>query len=43
MSNFWGWYFGAAGLFDVLFVLGVGTWFWRRFIRDDGATRKDSQ
>jgi Flp pilus assembly protein TadG len=35
MSNFWGWYVGAAGLFDALFVLCVGGWFWRRFIRDD--------
>jgi hypothetical protein len=33
MSNFWGWYFGAAGLFDVLVVLGVGGWFGRKLWR----------
>jgi Flp pilus assembly protein TadG len=38
MSKFWGWYLGAAGLFDVVFMLSVGTWFWRRFIRNDHGT-----
>jgi Flp pilus assembly protein TadG len=38
MKDFFMWYLGAAGLFDVVFTISVGAWFWRRFIRDDHGT-----